>query len=368
MNIIHKNGCSIQKLVDTSFVNYDFLNESKIEILFRKSCWAPLNMKKTFIHKKLIYTEKNNLNSNIFFNQLQTFLLSNTFENSKPIVSIIMTHFNCTKFLPLAIYSIVRQTFKKIELIIIDDSSTEDLQLLNKIISICQKDSRIKFICQKENVGCYTCKNIGISIAKGKYITFQDSDDFSHKKRIEWQYTNILSNPNETICNWCHYMSRTLSPKMKLCEISLFINATFFKKYIGSFDNVRVGGDSELRDRLSYLNIQSTTIPIYMYSCMDKWIDIPNRELSLTQGNNKDLSIYGYLRTIYRTEYQKIHSQIKSYVKSSYIDGNYIIQYNFPNKEEKRSFFYSKTNFISYWITQENETEFNRVFSKICSF
>jgi glycosyltransferase involved in cell wall biosynthesis len=366
MNIIHKNGCSIQKQVDASFVNYDFLKESKLEILFRKSCWAPQNIKKTF-SPKLIKTNKHNIYSNIFFHKLQEFLLLNSFENSKPIVSIILTHFNCTKFLPLAIYSIIRQTFKKIELIIIDDSSTDDLHLLNKIISICQKDSRIKFICQKKNVGCYTCKNIGISLSKGKYITFQDSDDFSHKKRIEWQYTNIMTNPKQVICNWCHYMSRILYPKMKLCEISLFINAAFFKKYIGYFDNVRVGGDSELRDRLSYLDIQSTTIPIYMYSCMDKWIDIPNRELSLTQGNDKELSIYGNIRPIYKAEYQKIHSQIKSYIKSSYIDGNYIIQYNFPNKEQKRSFFYSKTNFISHWITQENETEFNRVFSKLFS-
>lgn len=366
MNIIHKNGCSIQKIVDTSFVNYDSLQETKLEILFQKSCWAPQNLKKSFF-QKLIKTNSKSTNTNIFYNQLQHFFTFNSFEYSKPLVSIILTHFNCTKFLPLAIYSIVRQSFQTFELIIIDDASTDDLPLLNSIIALCQKDPRIKFICQKFNVGCYTCKNTGISASKGNYITFQDSDDFSHKKRIEWQYKNIITNPKHSICNWCHYMSRTLTPKMKLCEISLFINAAFFRKYIGCFDNVRVGGDSELRERLNYLNIQSTTIPVYMYSCMDKWIDISNRELSLTQGKDKDLNIHGNLRSIYRTEYQKIHAQIKSYLHSSYIDGKYIINYNFPSKEKKRSFLYSKTNSISLWITQENEKEFNSTFSKIFS-
>jgi len=112
----------------------------------------------------------------------------------KPLVSILMPAYNAEKYIGEAIESILNQTFRDFEFIIIDDASTDDTW--NIIQKYKTKDKRI--ITLKNTINQKICKtlNEGISIAKGKYIVRMDADDWSFPDRIKKQYRYMESHRN----------------------------------------------------------------------------------------------------------------------------------------------------------------------------
>ncbi len=96
------------------------------------------------------------------------------------LVSIIIPVYNVEKYIEQCIYSVINQTYKNIEIIIINDGSTDcSIEKISKI-----KDERITIITQ-ENKGLSAARNEGIQQSKGDYISFVDSDDFISRKYIE---------------------------------------------------------------------------------------------------------------------------------------------------------------------------------------
>ncbi len=121
-----------------------------------------------------------------------------------PKVSVILPTYNRARTLPRAMNSILAQTFKDIELIIVDDGSTDDTtDLLQKYVT---KDSRIKIITQ-ENQGLAIARNNGVEKGSGKYIAFMDSDDACAINRIEVQLNFLLQNPEYPACGLYNLMS-----------------------------------------------------------------------------------------------------------------------------------------------------------------
>lgn len=109
-----------------------------------------------------------------------------------PKISVIMSVFNCEKFIQQAIESVLNQSFKNFELIIIDDKSTDNtLQIIERFK---KHDSRIVLIKNKINLGPAKSRNIGILTSKGEYIAILDADDISLKNRFEKQYTFLEQN------------------------------------------------------------------------------------------------------------------------------------------------------------------------------
>jgi glycosyltransferase involved in cell wall biosynthesis len=105
---------------------------------------------------------------------------------SKPQISVIMTVYNNASYLDESISSILNQTLKDFEFIIIDDCSSDES---TKIVKKYQnKDARIKFIQNKKNLGIAKSSNIGLILARGKYVARLDSDDVSLPNRLEAQY------------------------------------------------------------------------------------------------------------------------------------------------------------------------------------
>ena len=109
---------------------------------------------------------------------------------TKPLVSVIMSVYNSSKYLAAAINSILKQDYKKFEFIIINDASNDESEYLIKSFN----DSRIIYIKNKNNIGLASSLNIGISIAKGKYIIRMDADDESIKNRIGIQVKYMEKN------------------------------------------------------------------------------------------------------------------------------------------------------------------------------
>ena len=111
-------------------------------------------------------------------------------------VSIILPVYNVEKYLNECLDSIVNQTFKDMEIICINDGSTDhSLAILN---SYASRDERIKIISQ-ENAGLGAARNVGLKAAEGDYIFFIDSDDFLYLDAIEELYENAVVNDSDVV-------------------------------------------------------------------------------------------------------------------------------------------------------------------------
>ena len=115
-------------------------------------------------------------------------------------ISIIVPVYDVEKYLENCIESILNQTFKDFELILVDDGSTDNS---GKICDIYEKkDSRIKVI-HKNNGGLSSARNAGLDIACGKYVGFIDSDDSIHPRMYEILYDLIKKYESDISC--CNY-------------------------------------------------------------------------------------------------------------------------------------------------------------------
>lgn len=98
------------------------------------------------------------------------------------LISVVIPVYNVEKYLDKCIETVSKQTYTNLEIILVDDGSN-DLSP-----EICEawknKDKRI-IVIHKENGGLSSARNVGIDLAKGKYITFVDSDDYIDLKMIE---------------------------------------------------------------------------------------------------------------------------------------------------------------------------------------
>lgn len=225
---------------------------------------------------------------------------ASSMNQTQPLITVIITHYNCTKYLPFAIASITAQSWTNLQIIVIDDCSDEQTTYLQEIIDYFVKDIRVTFICNQVNVGCYVSKNLGIMNAKGDFITFHDADDYSLTTRLELQY-NTCRKENLVACYGSYRCRQTGS--QKLAEITLFIHRLTFIARFGFFDTVRVGGDTEFRHRLFLSGLRWKHLDVYVYACLDKWLeDGHGRNTSLTQ--NKVTIVNGYLRQRYRRSFQ----------------------------------------------------------------
>ena len=110
-----------------------------------------------------------------FFFILISLIIYLVFINKNIIISIIIPTFNREKSIAKSIQSVLNQTFNNIEIIIIDDCSSDNTENVIKLI----KDKRIKYLKLNQTKGASYARNIGIMLAKGKFISFQDSDDIS---------------------------------------------------------------------------------------------------------------------------------------------------------------------------------------------
>lgn len=107
---------------------------------------------------------------------------------SNELVSIIVPIYNRELILEKCVDSILQQTYKKIQLILVDDGSSDNSILVCK--RFAKKDSRVTIIHQ-ENGGPASARNTGMDIANGKYIMFVDSDDCIHPRCVELMYEVI---------------------------------------------------------------------------------------------------------------------------------------------------------------------------------
>lgn len=122
-----------------------------------------------------------------------------------PTVSVIIPSYNRETGLRRAIQSVLVQTFKDIEIIVVDDASIVDTE---KVVGDFD-DKRIRFIRHEKNKGLAGTKNTGIRMARGQYITFLDDDDEYLKKKIEQQFEILEESPPTVGLVYCGIIYQT---------------------------------------------------------------------------------------------------------------------------------------------------------------
>ena len=125
-------------------------------------------------------------------------------ENTNDLISVIVPVYNVEKYLSKCINSILNQTIKNLEIILVDDGSLDNS---GKICDeFAQKDNRI-IVIHKENNGLSSARNAGLEIAKGKYIGFVDSDDWLDEYMYETLLKLIKDNNSDISC--CKFFKAT---------------------------------------------------------------------------------------------------------------------------------------------------------------
>src|SRR3546814_831261 len=115
---------------------------------------------------------------------------------SRPAVTVFMSVYNSAAWLKEAIDSVISQTFTDLELLIIDDGSTDNSRA---VIERCS-DRRIRFLHNEQNKGIVYTRNRGIREARGEFIAVLDSDDIAMPFRIERQYKHFSTHPDLGVC------------------------------------------------------------------------------------------------------------------------------------------------------------------------
>ena len=149
----------------------------------------------------------------------------------KPLVSVLMNCYNVEKFIHKAIKSVLQQSYKRIELIILDDASKDKtLQIIKSF-----KDKRIRLFLNKKHLGLGPSRLKAIKKIKGDYVAISDADDYNSLKRIEKQLKILQSDKNiSLVCSWVKLVDIQNHPigEIKLNLDTKEIKETLFWKNI----------------------------------------------------------------------------------------------------------------------------------------
>lgn len=177
-----------------------------------------------------------------------------SWDSNLSLVSIVITTHNTGLYIKRCLDSLRRQTYSRLEVIVVDDASSDNSVQIIKEYQQDYSGFSLKLLCLSCNLGTYFAKNYGIKEAKGDYIFFQDSDDFSHEERINLCMHKILKH------NWlgirCEYarvnehdqIVRVNNYVSKIGLIVLGFHKSVFTQ-IGYFNPTIKGSDDEFNWR-----------------------------------------------------------------------------------------------------------------------
>lgn len=164
-------------------------------------------------------------------------------------VSVIVPVYNVEKYIQRCVDSILNQTFKNFELILVNDGSTDNsLKMLEKY----KNNKKVKIYSQ-ENQGPAIARNYGISVSKGKYVMFIDSDDYIDSNYIESYYQNINENNYDIVIGG---YKRVVGDKIQFVQK---LKSEEFSKYIVTGPYCRIIKKEFLqKNNINFLNTNSS--------------------------------------------------------------------------------------------------------------
>jgi len=119
----------------------------------------------------------------------------------QPLISIITPNYNCGRFIAQTIESVLAQTYRHWEMLIVDDCSTDNSYQI--ALEYSQKDTRIKVFQNEKNSGAAVSRNKAIELSQGEYLAFLDSDDLWLPEKLERQLQFMQE--NDCDFSYCRY-------------------------------------------------------------------------------------------------------------------------------------------------------------------
>ena len=147
------------------------------------------------------------------------------------LVSVLICSYNAEAFIESTVNSVLGKTYKKIELLILDNASSDNTVQILK--NIKKKDSRLVIFTKKENVGAYPGLNFLLDKAKGSYIAINDHDDIWHSEKLSKQISHLEKNRvyigcGSAIINWYEeYHKGILRKQPKVYSIAWHTSLVF---------------------------------------------------------------------------------------------------------------------------------------------
>lgn len=227
----------------------------------------------------------------------------------QPLVSIIVPVYNVEKYLSRCINSIINQTLKNIEIILVNDGSTDNC---GKIIDeYAKQDERIVAI-HKENGGQSSARNRGLEIAKGKYVGFIDSDDWIELDMYKNMYHRI-ENTNSDICvcgrnaySNDYKLENTLSIKSEVFDFNDYkkqdyvTNRLFYKHTVSTCNKIyKLDLIRKNNIKFKDVNYVGSEDALFNYSC----ILIANKICSINKSYYNNLGRIGSTTRSYNKGY-----------------------------------------------------------------
>lgn len=138
--------------------------------------------------------------------------------SSKRLVSVILPVFNVEKFIGTCLETIINQTYKNLEIVVVDDGSPD--KSIDIVKDFMQKDSRIKLIRQN-NMGFSGARNTGLENCSGDFVTFVDSDDYLTEDFIEYMYDIYMKTGADICGSYNIFTTKNKIPKVSHDEIKI---------------------------------------------------------------------------------------------------------------------------------------------------
>lgn len=186
--------------------------------------------------------------------------------NTQPLVSIIIPTYNRAHLITETLDSIIVQTYRNWECIIVDDGSIDNTAEV--VQAYATKDPRFQYH-QRPNIhkpGGNGARNYGLKLSKGEYINWFDSDDLISPNKLEYQVSALREhNPDVIICEWLFFVSKD--------DVN-YSKSYSYKDFKGGFE------------LLNYLGSNSTYIPIHAYLIKSEIINLSgmwNESLKINQ-------------------------------------------------------------------------------------
>ena len=227
-------------------------------------------------------------------------------------ISVIIPNYNNEKTLPMTINSVLNNNYSDIEIIVVDDCSTDhSVEVVRKNFG---DNPKVNLIINSENRGTYYCRNMGILNSSGYYITIVDGDDYIDKDKYIFEQNYL-----EKLKVWGFgtgyeriYYENELTNVIKKEHLKTWLpKYLFYRKlfnYIGFFQNNRFGADSEF-----VVRAQKFGFPIK---------DLPNKvfyHAYTTNGKNLTKIYSGAQRRVWFERRKKIIDQ-RDYIEMAFID------------------------------------------------
>ena len=172
------------------------------------------------------------------------------------LVSVIVPVFNAADLLPTAVQSLLAQSWPTLEVLLVDDGSTDNS--LGVAQAFAAKDARVRAIELGRNLGAYAARNAGMAEARGAFITVHDSDDWSHPQKIEMQVTALLEDGSlkASVSHWARASNNLEFTRWRIeagwthRNVSSLMLRSDLREKLGYWDRVRVNADTEYYYRI----------------------------------------------------------------------------------------------------------------------